>query len=150
MKMEPLFVDRKFFGKFLPCPSPFPCHHLHTCVAFFPVQKHLPLTPPIINQLSCYLTPCRYHNNLSLPLYCARLLYFQIRALMSPEPVANRPPVCDGTGDGATLMTEFLWPWSMSCVEPVLGSQNWTPRSLEPERTHAPSAVRATERTKSC
>jgi len=64
---------------------------------------------------------------------------------MSPLPVAKLPPL----GLGATLMTEFLWPCNMSCVLPVLGSQNWTPRSLEPERTQAPSGVSATERTKS-
>jgi hypothetical protein len=63
--------------------------------------------------------------------------------------VANSPPVWVGTGDGATEMTEFLWPCSMSCVCPVRGSQNWTPRSLEPERTHSESGVRATLRTKS-
>ena len=73
-----------------------------------------------------------------------------MRARMSPEPVANRPPVGVGTGLGATDMTEFLWPCSMSCVWPVRGSQNWTPRSLEPERTHSESGVSATLRTKSC
>lgn len=73
------------------------------------------------------------------------LRYDQILALMSPEPVAKYPPV----GLGATEMTEFLWPWSMSCVAPVRGSQNCTPRSLDPDMTHAASGVRATERTKS-
>jgi len=72
-------------------------------------------------------------------------VYDQIRALVSPEPVAKKFPV----GLGATEMTEFLWPWSMSCVWPVRGSQNWTPRSLEPERTHWLSGVRATLSTKS-
>lgn len=47
-------------------------------------------------------------------------------------------------------MTEFLWPCNMSCVWPVRGSQNCTPRSLEPDRTHSASGVRATLRTKSC
>src|SRR3569833_2608183 len=37
----------------------------------------------------------------------------------------------------------------MSCVWPVRGSQNCTPRSLEPDMTHWASGVRATERTKS-
>ena len=69
-----------------------------------------------------------------------------MRALMSPEPVAKKPPV----GLGATLITLFLWPCSISCVSPVWGSQNWTARSLEPEITHELSGVRATERTKSC
>jgi len=72
-----------------------------------------------------------------------------MRARMSPEPVAKRPPVWVGTGLGATEMTEFLCPWSMSCVWPVRGSQNCTPRSLEPESTHSESGVSATLRTKS-
>lgn len=92
------------------------------------------------------------------------LTYLQILARMSPLPVANRLPM----GLGATEMTvmaivsalyyptapsrdvpEFLWPWSISWATPVTGSQNCTPLSLEPERTHAPSGVRATLRTKS-
>lgn len=82
--------------------------------------------------------------------YCgARFLYDQIRARMSPEPVAKRPPLGVTTGLGATEMTEFLWPCSISCVLPVLGSQNWTPRSLEPDRTQFPSGVKATLSTKS-
>ena len=68
---------------------------------------------------------------------------------MSPEPVANTPPVWVSTGLVATEMTEFLCPRSMSCVWPVRGSQNWTPRSLEPERIHSESGVKAMVRTKS-
>lgn len=93
----------------------------------------------------------------------------QILARMSPLPVANSPPLA---GLGATEMTraesvsrrhtykgrccgvpiipEFLWPCNMSCASPVLGSQNCTPLSFEPDRTHCPSGVRATLRTKSC
>ena len=83
--------------------------------------------------------------------YCllSRRVYDQMRARMSPEPVAKKPPVGLATGLGATEMTEFLCPWSMSCVWPVRGSQNWTPRSLDPERTHSESGVSATLRTKS-
>lgn len=44
---------------------------------------------------------------------------------------------------------EFLWPWSMSWVSPVRGSQNCTPLSLDPLSTHSPSGVSATLRTKS-
>jgi hypothetical protein len=68
-----------------------------------------------------------------------------MRARISPEPVAKKLPV----GLGATEMTEFLWPCSISCVLPVRGSQNCTPRSLDPESTQFPSGVSATERTKS-
>lgn len=68
-----------------------------------------------------------------------------MRARMSPDPVAKKLPA----GLGATEMTEFLWPWSMSCVLPVLGSQNWTPLSLEPDMTQFASGVSATDRTKS-
>lgn len=46
-------------------------------------------------------------------------------------------------------LPEFLWPWSMSCVSPVWGSQNCTPLSFEPLSTHSPSGVSATLRTKS-
>jgi hypothetical protein len=52
-------------------------------------------------------------------------------------------------GLGATEMTEFLCPWSINWVAPVRGSQNWTPRSLEPDMTHWLSGVSATESTKS-
>lgn len=36
---------------------------------------------------------------------------------------------------------------SMHCTIPVLASQNWTPRSFEPETTHSPSCETATDRT---
>ena len=72
-----------------------------------------------------------------------------MRAFISPEPVANKPPARVATGLAATDMTLFLCPWSMRCVCPVSGSQNLTPRSLELERTHSESGVSATERTKS-
>lgn len=66
-----------------------------------------------------------FTSSLQAP-YClrSRRVYDQMRARMSPEPVANSPPVWVGTGEGATEMTEFLWPCSMSCVCPVRGSQN--------------------------
>ena len=72
-----------------------------------------------------------------------------MRTRMSPEPVANRPPLWVGTGLAATEMTEFLCACSNSCVSPVRVSQNWTPWSLEPERTHSESGVKATVMTKS-
>lgn len=68
-----------------------------------------------------------------------------MRAFMSPEPVAKYEPA----GLGATEMTEFLWPCSMSCVWPVLGFQNCTPLSFEPDSTHWLSGVSATDSTKS-
>jgi hypothetical protein len=83
------------------------------------------------------------------PMVCPRSIFSYSYAQgygLSPEPVAKLPPL----GLGATEMTEFLWPCNMSWVLPVLGSQNWTPRSFDPERTQFPSGVRATERTKSC
>jgi len=44
---------------------------------------------------------------------------------------------------------EFLWPWSINCVSPVWGFQNWTPLSFDPLMTHSASGVIATLRTKS-
>lgn len=46
-------------------------------------------------------------------------------------------------------LPEFLWPWSINCVWPVRGSQNWTPLSLEPDTIQLPSGVVATDKTKS-
>jgi hypothetical protein len=71
--------------------------------------------------------------------------YLQMRALMSPLPVANTPPV----GLGATEMTEFLCPCNINCATPVCGSQNCTPRSLDPLNTQSPCGVSATLSTKS-
>lgn len=42
---------------------------------------------------------------------------------------------------------EFLWPESTNCAWPERGSQNCTPRSLEPDATHWPSGEHETERT---
>lgn len=46
-------------------------------------------------------------------------------------------------------LPEFLWPCNINSVWPVRGSQNWTPRSFEPDTIHLPSGVVATDKTKS-
>lgn len=46
-------------------------------------------------------------------------------------------------------LPEFLCPCNMSCAFAVLGSQNWTPLSLLPDKTQLPSGVSATLSTKS-
>jgi hypothetical protein len=67
----------------------------------------------------------------------------------SPDAVANKPPARVAAGLDATDMTLFSCPTSLSCICPVQGSQKWTARSLEAERTHSESGVIATLRTKS-
>ena len=44
---------------------------------------------------------------------------------------------------------EFLCPCNIHCTIALLESQNWTPRSLDPDTTHAPSCETATDKTKS-
>lgn len=85
----------------------------------------------------------------------------QIRACQSPLPVASTFPVGLRSIDITTEMTsdkgykngrnkgspEFLCPCNIHCTTAVLASQNWTPRSFDPETTHCPSCDTATERT---
>ena len=66
-----------------------------------------------------------------------------IRACQSPLPVASTFPA----GLRSIEMTLFLWPCSMHCTIAVCASQNCTPRSFEPDTTHAPSWDTATEST---
>lgn len=88
-----------------------------------------------------------------------------MRALLSPEPVANKGflPGLVATeitiGDESATsffnarlllsLPEFLWPCNMNSVWPVRGSQNCTPRSFDPDTIHFPSGVVATDNTKS-
>lgn len=107
-----------------------------------------------------------YVQNLSSSIsrflyHCRNSTYLQIRARISPLPVAKRLLL----GLGATEMTiavslyicvfrvvfspEFLCPCNIICALPVLGSQNCTPRSLDPLITQCPSGVKQTLKTKS-
>lgn len=99
-------------------------------ILLVPIQSHVCMSSNDVHCCCCTPSRAPYLNG----PYC------QIRAFMSPDPVAKRCPV----GQGATEMTEFLCPCSIIWAFPVLGSQNWTPRSLDPDMTHDPSGVRHT------
>lgn len=87
-------------------PSPVGEPMLHKKINFFP-DTHAQASNITMTLPKDHGKARNYFENISnidILTPCHRQTYLQILALVSPLPVANRPPF----GLGATLMTEFL------------------------------------------